>query len=116
MTETEELINLIKIRENTLFAGLGKALKGSQGKEGLFQTWMYKQNENIQNAGKTYGERIVAEEFRLVVERTEVRELGGMGVRLAAMLTCNGVYYVHCTMYNVHLSGTAGSNCRGCFV
>ena len=44
---TDQLINLIKIRENTLFMGLGKALKAA-GREGLFETWMLQQNEGIQ--------------------------------------------------------------------
>jgi len=67
---TDQLINLIKIRENALFVGLGKALKAA-GREGLFETWMLQQNESIQNAGRTYGERLVADEFRSVVDSCE---------------------------------------------
>ena len=47
ITSTDQLINLIKIRENSLFMGLGKALKAA-GREGLFETWMLQENESIQ--------------------------------------------------------------------
>lgn len=76
ITSPDQLINLINTRENMLFAGLGAALKGAKGKESLFQTWMYEENENIQSAGKTYGERIIAEEFKRVVDETEVETRG----------------------------------------
>lgn len=70
ITSTDQLINLIKIRENSLFMGLGKALKAA-GREGLFDTWMLQENESIQSAGKTYGERLVADEFKRVVNNVQ---------------------------------------------
>lgn len=67
---TDQMINLIKLRENALFTGLGEALAAA-GRAKMFQTWMLEQNESIQSAGRTYGERIVADEFKSVVDNSE---------------------------------------------
>ena len=44
---TDQMINLIKLRENALFTGLGGALAAA-GRAKMFQTWMLEQNESIQ--------------------------------------------------------------------
>ena len=47
IARTDQMINLIKLRENALFTGLGGALAAA-GRAKMFQTWMLEQNESIQ--------------------------------------------------------------------
>ena len=57
--------------ENTRFIALALQMKKA-GKEGLFDTWMYEQSDEIQAAARAFGERLCSDQFMRV--RQDARE------------------------------------------
>ena len=47
-----------------LFTQLGERM-AKAGKEGTFKTWMMEESDLIQAAARAYGERLVAERYKL---------------------------------------------------
>ena len=66
----EYLQYLMAKRENTLFMELGEKMAAS-GKAGSFGTWMYDESDLIQHAAKSYGERIIGEQFDEVLAQAD---------------------------------------------
>lgn len=67
---TEYLHNLMNLRENTLFMGLGKEM-AKAGRAGLFETWMLQESDRVQGAAKAYGERLISEQTLNVISSAE---------------------------------------------
>ena len=70
ITSLAYLHNLLLKRENTLFISLGKKMMAA-GKEGLFETWMYQENDLIQGAARSFGERLVSERFAEEINKAD---------------------------------------------
>ena len=51
-----------------LFISLGMTMKKA-GRDGLFDTWMYQASDLIQNAARSYGERLCSEQFLAAIEK-----------------------------------------------
>lgn len=66
----EYMHDLMNRRENLLFKMLGKKLMAA-GKEGLFETWMMQESDLVQGAAKAFGERLISDQFGLVIEKSE---------------------------------------------
>lgn len=108
LEDNEHLLNLMKKRENVQFDALrnkmGKAVMFTQiGKKvpsffgnlgrslqekGVYNTWMFQEQDLIQSFAKTYADRIIAEAFEDVVRSPAVK-----GTSLEAVM--NKVFQLH---------------------
>jgi acyl-CoA oxidase len=52
-----------------VFSGLGKSLQ----EKGVYNTWMFQEQDQIQAFAKSYADRMVAEAFRETLEQKDVR-------------------------------------------
>jgi acyl-CoA oxidase len=52
-----------------MFGGIGKSLQ----EKGVFNTWMYQEQDLIQSFAKTYADRIICEAFTSVLDQDDVR-------------------------------------------
>jgi acyl-CoA oxidase len=57
----EWFLNLFRLREEILLSEL--AYKMNKSKKNIFNTWMYKESDLIQETAKAYGDRLAIEEF-----------------------------------------------------
>ena len=70
LKSSEYLHTLLESRESRLFLELGAKMMKA-GKEGRFETWMYREQDLVQAAARAYGERLVSECFRNAVEKAD---------------------------------------------
>ncbi|CAH1789068.1 unnamed protein product [Owenia fusiformis] len=70
LDDPEFLHYCLEKREQTLFMFLGAKMKKA-GKEGMFETWMYQESDLIQAAARSYGERLISEQFKAVIDKAE---------------------------------------------
>lgn len=61
---------LLKSRENRLFTSLGKKMMKA-GKEGRFDTWMFQEQDLVQAAARSYGERLISECFGVALDKAD---------------------------------------------
>lgn len=62
MSDPIYLQYLLAKRELTLFSTLGKKMAAA-GKAGTYSTWMFEESDLIQHAAKSFGDRLVADQF-----------------------------------------------------
>lgn len=70
LSSIDYLHHLLLKRENTMFMSLGQKMQAA-GKEGVFDTWMYQENDLIQGAARSFGERLVSERFAEVIKQAD---------------------------------------------
>ena len=58
---------LLQAREVNLFTSLGKKM-AKAGKAGTYDSWMFEESDLIQHAGKSFGERLIADRFSLTLD------------------------------------------------
>ena len=61
---------LLESREKDLFIALGMKMMKA-GKEGRFDTWMYKEQDLVQSAARAYGERLISESFGKALDKAD---------------------------------------------
>lgn len=64
------LHDILNRRENLLFKVLGKKLM-AVGKAGLFHAWMLQESDLVQDAATAFGERLISDQFREVLDSCE---------------------------------------------
>jgi len=62
LSDPSYLLHLLRCMEVKLFTELGKKMMAA-GKAGTFNTWMLQESDLIQNAARSFGERLIAERF-----------------------------------------------------
>ena len=70
LSSREYLHNLLVSRERSLFMELGKKMMKA-GRNGRFDTWMYKEQDLVQAAARSYGERFVSETFADTIKNSD---------------------------------------------
>ncbi|ELU16781.1 hypothetical protein CAPTEDRAFT_177414 [Capitella teleta] len=65
LQDVHYLHQILQRVENSRFMTLG-ALLQKAGREGLFESWMYDQSDEIQAASRSFGERLVSDQFMRV--------------------------------------------------
>jgi len=70
LQDVEFLHNLLAVRENKEFVQIGKSLQAA-GKAGIFEEWMLRESDLVQSCAKRFGERMVSEQMKKVVEGRE---------------------------------------------
>ena len=61
---------LLQKREDLNFIKLGKTMMKA-GKEGMFDTWMYQSSDLVQGSARSFGERLISEQFAAVIEKSD---------------------------------------------
>lgn len=67
LNDPKYLRYILNVRENMLFMDLGIKMM-SAGKEGLFDTWMLKESDLVQDAAKAYGEMMISNRVQAVID------------------------------------------------
>ena len=62
------LHHLLELREDSLFAQLGLAMKKA-GKDDMFSTWMFDQSDLVQSAAMAFAERLASHRFMTAMEQ-----------------------------------------------
>lgn len=70
LSNRKHLHALLELRENELFTSLGKKMMKA-GKEGRFDTWMYREQDLVQAAARAYGERLISECFSKALDKAD---------------------------------------------
>lgn len=84
----EYMLHLFKVREMKLFEELGQKM-AKAGKAGTYSTWMLEESDLIQAAARSYGDRLIAEQFHKTLQNQENADLKEILTQIFSLYLCS---------------------------
>ncbi|TRY71177.1 hypothetical protein TCAL_12351 [Tigriopus californicus] len=84
----EYMLHLFKVREMKLFEELGQKM-AKAGKAGTFSTWMLDESDLIQAAARSYGDRLIAEQFHNTLQNQDNADLKEILTQIFSLYLCS---------------------------